>query len=185
RWSSQLEEHKSTFVSQAEQIAGWDADMRSHHKALLSLASEVHELQDEESKQDQRLEAVSSHLDDIDQSLDILRQNVSDLMRQSGNREGALSMRSADSARTHYYQLAGEVSSQLHDAEQQLEVLTSQMAQLGQAQSQGATEAIRRTVEAHMRTMQWIDDTVGVLNAEADAVGLQLQQFGVGGSRSQ
>jgi chromosome segregation ATPase len=176
-WQKQLSEQKTAFVGQAEQISGWDADLRSHHRALLSLASETHELKSEESKLDSRLSAIGAHLDDIDSCIDGLREDTGVLMQRSSLSAGH---NSADMARSQYYRLADAVAAQLSDAESKLDSLSRSIGGLAAADaSSGSMEVVQRTVEAHMRTMQWVNSTVEALEAEANAVGVQLQQVGL------
>ncbi len=172
-WKEQLQTQKDGFVKQAEQISGWDADLRSHHLALLSLAAETHELTNEEAKLDRRLGAISSHLDGIDACIDDLRMETSSLMQRSAG-SGS---HTADMARAQYYKLADDVAAQLAEAEAKLESLTRNISGLASADSSsGSMDAVQRTIEAHMRTMQWVNSTVEALETEARQ--LDLQQIG-------
>ncbi|KAH9635266.1 hypothetical protein HF086_001922 [Spodoptera exigua] len=147
KWTLELEEQEKTFINQATQINAWDR--------LLIANGEKNEQQSLEHELDFVL-AQQKELEDLLEPMEKqLSEETVDRLR--------------DPEREHMYSLAENLDTQLRQMSEDLKEVIEHLNETNRSQdSNDPIVQIGRILNAHMSSMQWIDNSIAQISTKLD-----------------
>uniref|UniRef100_A0A8C5TVD1 Nuclear pore glycoprotein p62 n=1 Tax=Malurus cyaneus samueli TaxID=2593467 RepID=A0A8C5TVD1_9PASS len=155
KWSLELEDQEKHFLHQATQVNAWDRMLIENGEKITSLHREVEKVKVDQKRLDQELDFILSQQKELEDLLTPLEESVKE---QSG---------------TIYlhYKLAENIDAQLKRMAQDLKDIIEHLnTSGGPADTSDPLQQICKILNAHMDSLQWIDQNSAVLQRKVEEV---------------
>ncbi|XP_069667285.1 nuclear pore glycoprotein p62 isoform X1 [Haliaeetus albicilla] len=157
KWSLELEDQEKHFLHQATQVNAWDQTLIENGEKITSLHREVEKVKLDQKRLDQELDFILSQQKELEDLLTPLEESVKE-------QSGTIYLQHADEERERTYKLAENIDAQLKRMAQDLKDITEHLnTSRGPADTSDPLQQICKILNAHMDSLQWIDQNSGKL----------------------
>ncbi|XP_026735535.1 nuclear pore glycoprotein p62-like isoform X2 [Trichoplusia ni] len=159
KWTLELEEQEKTFINQATQINAWDRLLIANGEKIVELNDAVQSVKNEQQSLEHELEFVLAQQKELE---DLLAPMEKQLLEDTGDRL-------RDPEREHMYTLAENLDTQLRQMSEDLKEVIEHLNETNRSQdSNDPIVQIGRILNAHMSSMQWIDNSIAQISTKLD-----------------
>uniref|UniRef100_A0A4W5LNE2 Nuclear pore glycoprotein p62 n=1 Tax=Hucho hucho TaxID=62062 RepID=A0A4W5LNE2_9TELE len=164
KWSLELEDQERHFLQQATQVNAWDRTLVENGEKITSLHREMEKVKLDQRRLDQELDFILSQQKELEDLLSPLEESVKE-------QSGTIYMQNADEERERTYKLAENVDAQLKRMSQDLkEIIEHLNTSSGPADNTDPLQQICKILNAHMDSLQWIDQNSVLLQRRVEDV---------------
>ncbi|XP_036380853.1 nucleoporin 62 like [Megalops cyprinoides] len=164
KWSLELEDQERHFLQQATQVNAWDRMLVENGEKITSLHREMEKVKLDQRRLDQELDFILSQQKELEDLLSPLEESVKE-------QSGTIYMQNADEERERTYKLAENVDAQLKRMSQDLkEIIEHLNTSSGSADTSDPLQQICKILNAHMDSLQWIDQNSLLLQRRVEEV---------------
>ncbi|KAI1902706.1 hypothetical protein AGOR_G00018780 [Albula goreensis] len=164
KWSLELEDQERHFLQQATQVNAWDRMLLENGERITSLHREMEKVKLDQRRLDQELDFILSQQKELEDLLSPLEESVKE-------QSGTIYMQNADEERERTYKLAENVDGQLKRMSQDLkEIIEHLNTSSGPADTSDPLQQICKILNAHMDSLQWIDQNSVLLQRRVEEV---------------
>ncbi|KPP73464.1 nuclear pore glycoprotein p62-like [Scleropages formosus] len=164
KWSLELEDQERHFLQQATQVNAWDRMLVENGEKITSLHKEMEKVKLDQRRLDQELDFILSQQKELEDLLGPLEESVKE-------QSGTIYMQNADEERERTYKLAENVDAQLKRMSQDLkEIIEHLNTSSGPADTSDPLQQICKILNAHMDSLQWIDQNSVLLQRRVEEV---------------
>ncbi|XP_077642719.1 nuclear pore glycoprotein p62-like [Lonchura striata] len=164
KWSLELEDQEKHFLHQATQVNAWDRMLIENGEKITSLHREVEKVKVDQKRLDQELDFILSQQKELEDLLSPLEESVKE-------QSGTIYLQHADEERERTYKLAENIDAQLKRMAQDLKDIIDHLnTSGGPADSSDPLQQICKILNAHMDSLQWIDQNSAVLQRKVEEV---------------
>ncbi|KAJ8405740.1 hypothetical protein AAFF_G00311770 [Aldrovandia affinis] len=164
KWSLELEDQERHFLQQATQVNAWDRMLLENGEKITSLHREMEKVKLDQRRLDQELDFILSQQKELEDLLSPLEESVKE-------QSGTIYMQNADEERERTYKLAENVDAQLKRMSQDLkEIIEHLNTSSGPADTSDPLQQICKILNAHMDSLQWIDQNSVLLQRRVEEV---------------
>uniref|UniRef100_A0A8C7LZY8 Nuclear pore glycoprotein p62 n=1 Tax=Oncorhynchus mykiss TaxID=8022 RepID=A0A8C7LZY8_ONCMY len=164
KWSLELEDQERHFLQQATQVNAWDRTLVENGEKITSLHREMEKVKLDQRRLDQELDFILSQQKELEDLLSPLEESVKE-------QSGTIYMQNADEERERTYKLAENVDAQLKRMSQDLkEIIEHLNTSSGPADNSDPLQQICKILNAHMDSLQWIDQNSVLLQRRVEDV---------------
>ncbi|NXV79595.1 NUP62 protein, partial [Atlantisia rogersi] len=151
KWSLELEDQEKHFLHQATQVNAWDRTLIENGEKITSLHREVEKVKLDQKRLDQELDFILSQQKELEDLLTPLEESVKE-------QSGTIYLQHADEERERTYKLAENIDAQLKRMAQDLKDIIEHLnTSGGSADTSDPLQQICKILNAHMESLQWID----------------------------
>ncbi|XP_035682549.1 nuclear pore glycoprotein p62-like isoform X1 [Branchiostoma floridae] len=169
KWSVQLEETERTFLHQATQVNAWDRQVIENGEKIVALNEAVQRVKLDQGRLDHELDFILAQQRELEDMLLPLEGAVK-------SQAPSIYQQHADLEREHTYQLAENTDAQLKRMMQDIKDIIEHLNQSGAPNtSNDPLHQIARILNAHMDSLQWLDQNAAVLQRKVDEVAKQCE----------
>ncbi|XP_075619519.1 nuclear pore glycoprotein p62-like isoform X3 [Balearica regulorum gibbericeps] len=155
KWSLELEDQEKHFLHQATQVNAWDRTLIENGEKITSLHREVEKVKLDQKRLDQELDFILSQQKELEDLLTPLEESVKE-------QSGTIYLQHADEERERTYKLAENIDAQLKRMAQDLKDIIDHLnTSGGPADTSDPLQQICKILNAHMDSLQWIDQNSG------------------------
>ncbi|KAJ6653526.1 hypothetical protein lerEdw1_009106 [Lerista edwardsae] len=156
KWSLELEDQEKHFLQQATQVNAWDRTLIENGEKITSLHREVEKVKLDQKRLDQELDFILSQQKELEDLLTPLEESVKE-------QSGTIYLQHADEEREKTYKLAENIDAQLKRMAQDLKDIIEHLnTSGGPADTSDPLQQICKILNAHMDSLQWIDQNSGI-----------------------
>ncbi|KAM6934354.1 uncharacterized protein FYW49_000632 [Xenentodon cancila] len=164
KWSLELEDQERNFLQQATQVNAWDRMLVENGEKITSLHKEMEKVKLDQRRLNQELDFILSQQKELEDLLCPLEESVKE-------QSGTIYMQNADEERERTYKLAENVDAQLKRMSQDLkEIIEHLNTSSGPADTSDPLQQICKILNAHMDSLQWIDQNSVLLQRRVEEV---------------
>ncbi|XP_059680413.1 nuclear pore glycoprotein p62-like isoform X1 [Gavia stellata] len=164
KWSLELEDQEKHFLHQATQVNAWDRTLIENGEKITSLHREVEKVKLDQKRLDQELDFILSQQKELEDLLTPLEESVKE-------QSGTIYLQHADEERERTYKLAENIDAQLKRMAQDLKDIIEHLnTSGGPADTSDPLQQICKILNAHMDSLQWIDQNSAVLQRKVEEV---------------
>ncbi|KAM6154628.1 nuclear pore glycoprotein p62 isoform 1-T3 [Erethizon dorsatum] len=164
KWSLELEDQERHFLQQATQVNAWDRTLIENGEKITSLHREVEKVKLDQKRLDQELDFILSQQKELEDLLSPLEESVKE-------QSGTIYLQHADEEREKTYKLAENIDAQLKRMAQDLKDIIEHLnTSGGPADSSDPLQQICKILNAHMDSLQWIDQNSALLQRKVEEV---------------
>ncbi|NWR52905.1 NUP62 protein, partial [Regulus satrapa] len=164
KWSLELEDQEKHFLHQATQVNAWDRMLIENGEKITSLHREVEKVKVDQKRLDQELDFILSQQKELEDLLTPLEESVKE-------QSGTIYLQHADEERERTYKLAENIDAQLKRMAQDLKDIIDHLnTSGGPADTNDPLQQICKILNAHMDSLQWIDQNSAVLQRKVEEV---------------
>uniref|UniRef100_A0A8C5GQP4 Nuclear pore glycoprotein p62 n=1 Tax=Gouania willdenowi TaxID=441366 RepID=A0A8C5GQP4_GOUWI len=164
KWSLELEDQERHFLQQATQVNAWDRMLVENGEKITSLHKEMEKVKLDQRRLNQELDFILSQQKELEDLLCPLEESVKE-------QSGTIYMQNADEERERTYKLAENVDAQLKRMSQDLkEIIEHLNTSSGPADTSDPLQQICKILNAHMDSLQWIDQNSVLLQRRVEEV---------------
>ncbi|XP_014868809.1 PREDICTED: nuclear pore glycoprotein p62 [Poecilia mexicana] len=164
KWSLELEDQERHFLQQATQVNAWDRMLVENGEKITSLHKELEKVKLDQRRLNQELDFILSQQKELEDLLCPLEESVKE-------QSGTIYMQNADEERERTYKLAENVDAQLKRMSQDLkEIIDHLNTSSGPADTSDPLQQICKILNAHMDSLQWIDQNSVLLQRRVEEV---------------
>ncbi|CAB1441724.1 unnamed protein product [Pleuronectes platessa] len=164
KWSLELEDQERHFLQQATQVNAWDRMLVENGEKITSLHKEMEKVKLDQRRLNQELDFILSQQKELEDVLCPLEESVKE-------QSGTIYMQNADEERERTYKLAENVDAQLKRMSQDLkEIIEHLNTSSGPADTSDPLQQICKILNAHMDSLQWIDQNSVLLHRRVEEV---------------
>ncbi|XP_042663106.1 nuclear pore glycoprotein p62-like [Tyto alba] len=164
KWSLELEDQEKHFLHQATQVNAWDRTLIENGEKITSLHREVEKVKLDQKRLDQELDFILSQQKELEDLLTPLEESVKE-------QSGTIYLQHADEERERTYKLAENIDAQLKRMAQDLKDITEHLnTSRGPADTSDPLQQICKILNAHMDSLQWIDQNSAMLQRKVEEV---------------
>ncbi|XP_074072596.1 nuclear pore glycoprotein p62-like [Macrotis lagotis] len=164
KWSLELEDQEKHFLHQATQVNAWDRTLIENGEKITSLHREVEKVKLDQKRLDQELDFILSQQKELEDLLAPLEEAMKE-------QSGTIYLQHADEEREKTYKLAENIDAQLKSMAQDLKDVTEHLNMSGgPSDSNDPLQQICKILNAHMDSLQWIDQNSGLLQQKMEEV---------------
>ncbi|XP_066995442.2 nuclear pore glycoprotein p62 [Anabrus simplex] len=158
KWTLELEEQEKVFLNQATQVNAWDRLLIENGEKLVELSNSVERVKLEQQQLDHELEFILAQQRELE---DLLTPLEKELANNSVS----------DPGREHTYQLAENLDTQLKQMSEDLKEIIELLNETNRTQDNtDPIVQIGRILNAHMNSLQWIDQNTTLIQTQLDQV---------------
>ncbi|XP_038630512.1 nucleoporin 62 like isoform X2 [Scyliorhinus canicula] len=169
KWSVELEDQEKQFLHQATQVNAWDRMLIENGEKITALHREAEKVKLDQKRLDQELDFILSQQKELEDLLVPLEQSVRD-------QHGTIYLQHADEEREHTYKLAENIDAQLKRMAQDLkEIIQHLNTTSGSSEVSDPLQQICKILNAHMDSLQWIDQSSVLLQKKVEDVSKQFE----------
>ncbi|XP_072361056.1 nucleoporin 62 like isoform X2 [Scyliorhinus torazame] len=169
KWSVELEDQEKLFLHQATQVNAWDRMLIENGEKITALHREAEKVKLDQKRLDQELDFILSQQKELEDLLAPLEQSVRD-------QHGTIYLQHADEEREHTYKLAENIDAQLKRMAQDLkEIIQHLNTTSGSSEVSDPLQQICKILNAHMDSLQWIDQSSVLLQKKVEDVSKQFE----------
>uniref|UniRef100_A0A8D0DKC6 Nuclear pore glycoprotein p62 n=1 Tax=Salvator merianae TaxID=96440 RepID=A0A8D0DKC6_SALMN len=164
KWSLELEDQEKHFLQQATQVNAWDRTLIENGEKITSLHREVEKVKLDQKRLDQELDFILSQQKELEDLLIPLEESVKE-------QSGTIYLQHADEEREKTYKLAENIDAQLKRMAQDLKDIIEHLnTSAGPADTSDPLQQICKILNAHMDSLQWIDQNSALLQRKVEEV---------------
>ncbi|KAM6056727.1 nuclear pore glycoprotein p62-like [Theristicus caerulescens] len=164
KWSLELEDQEKHFLHQATQVNAWDRMLIENGEKITSLHREVEKVKLDQKRLDQELDFILSQQKELEDLLTPLEESVKE-------QSGTIYLQHADEERERTYKLAENIDAQLkHMAQDLKDIIEHLNTSGGPADTSDPLQQICKILNAHMDSLQWIEQNSAVLQRKVEEV---------------
>ncbi|XP_044308599.1 nucleoporin-62 C-terminal-like protein [Varanus komodoensis] len=164
KWSLELEDQEKHFLQQATQVNAWDRTLIENGEKITSLHREVEKVKLDQKRLDQELDFILSQQKELEDLLVPLEESVKE-------QSGTIYLQHADEEREKTYKLAENIDAQLKRMAQDLKDIIEHLnTSGGPADTSDPLQQICKILNAHMDSLQWIDQNSALLQRKVEEV---------------
>ncbi|NXP15322.1 NUP62 protein, partial [Thinocorus orbignyianus] len=164
KWSLELEDQEKHFLHQATQVNAWDRMLIENGEKITCLHREVEKVKLDQKRLDQELDFILSQQKELEDLLTPLEESVKE-------QSGTIYLQHADEERERTYKLAENIDAQLKRMAQDLKDIIEHLnTSGGPADTSDPLQQICKILNAHMDSLQWIDQNSAVLQRKVEEV---------------
>uniref|UniRef100_A0A1A8QR40 Nuclear pore glycoprotein p62 n=1 Tax=Nothobranchius rachovii TaxID=451742 RepID=A0A1A8QR40_9TELE len=164
KWSLELEDQERHFLQQATQVNAWDRMLVENGEKITSLHKELEKVKLDQRRLNQELDFILSQQKELEDLLCPLEESVKE-------QSGTIYMQNADEERERTYKLAENIDAQLKRMSQDLkEIIEHLNTSSGPADTSDPLQQICKILNAHMDSLQWIDQNSVLLQRRVEEV---------------
>uniref|UniRef100_A0A672L2F3 Nuclear pore glycoprotein p62 n=1 Tax=Sinocyclocheilus grahami TaxID=75366 RepID=A0A672L2F3_SINGR len=164
KWSSELEDQERHFLQQATQVNAWDRMLVENGEKITALHKDMEKVKLDQRRLDQELDFILSQQKELEDLLGPLEESVKE-------QSGTIYMQNADEERERTYKLAENVDAQLKRMSQDLkEIIEHLNTSSGPADSTDPLQQICKILNAHMDSLQWVEQNSALLQRRVEEV---------------
>ncbi|XP_078067326.1 nucleoporin 62 like [Mustelus asterias] len=169
KWSVELEDQEKQFLLQATQVNAWDRMLIENGEKITALHREAEKVKLDQKRLDQELDFILSQQKELEDLLAPLEQSVRD-------QHGTIYLQHADEEREHTYKLAENIDAQLKRMAQDLkEIIQHLNTTSSSSEVSDPLQQICKILNAHMDSLQWIDQSSVLLQKKVEDVSKQFE----------
>nr|XP_049705848.1 nuclear pore glycoprotein p62 isoform X2 [Helicoverpa armigera] len=159
KWTLELEEQENVFINQATQINAWDRLLIANGEKIVELNDAVQSVKNEQQSLEHELDFVLAQQKELE---DLLAPMEKQLSEETVDRL-------RDPEREHMYSLAENLDTQLRQMSEDLKEVIEHLNETNRSQdSNDPIVQIGRILNAHMSSMQWIDNSIAQISTKLD-----------------
>ncbi|XP_072482069.1 nuclear pore glycoprotein p62 isoform X13 [Notamacropus eugenii] len=164
KWSLELEDQEKHFLQQATQVNAWDRTLIENGEKITSLHREVEKVKLDQKRLDQELDFILSQQKELEDLLVPLEEAVKE-------QSGTIYLQHADEEREKTYKLAENIDAQLKRMAQDLKEIIEHLNMAGgPPDTTDPLQQICKILNAHMDSLQWIDQNSALLQRKVEEV---------------
>ncbi|XP_041427917.1 nucleoporin 62kDa L homeolog isoform X2 [Xenopus laevis] len=164
KWSLELEDQEKHFLQQATQVNAWDRTLMQNGERITTLHREMEKVKLDQKRLDQELDFILSQQKELEDLLTPLEESVKE-------QSGTIYLQHADEEREKTYKLAENIDAQLKRMAQDLkEVIEHLNTSAGPGDASNPLQQICKILNAHMDSLQWIDQNSALLQRKVEQV---------------
>ncbi|XP_057574359.1 nucleoporin-62 C-terminal-like protein isoform X4 [Hippopotamus amphibius kiboko] len=164
KWNLELEDQEKHFLHQATQVNAWDHTLIENGEKITALHGEVEKVKLDQKRLEQELDFILSQQKELEDLLTSLEEYVKDQSR-------SVYAQYADEEREKTYKLAENVDAQLKRMAQDLKDVIDYLNTFeSPADTTDPLQQICKILNAHMNSLQWINQTSGMLQRKVEEV---------------
>lgn len=153
------------FVSQAEKVNEWDKLLISNGEKIVALNQEVERVKVEQQQLEHELNYVDGQQKELQDCLVPLEKELA-------------SLSASDPEREYTYRLAEDLDTQLKRMSEDLKEIIEHLNQANSTQdSSDPIVQIGKILNAHMNSLQWLDQQTTLLNQKIQQIDQMHQNF--------
>ncbi|XP_054012520.1 nuclear pore glycoprotein p62 [Hylaeus anthracinus] len=165
KWTLELEEQEKVFVNQAAQVNAWDKLLITNGEKIVALNQEVERVKIEQQQLEHELDYVVGQQKELQDCLVPLEKELE-------------SLSVSDPEREYTYRLAEELDTQLKCMSEDLKEIIEHLNQANRTQdSSDPIVQIGKILNAHMNSLQWLDQQTNLLNQKIQQIDQMHQNF--------
>ncbi|XP_012542406.1 nuclear pore glycoprotein p62 [Monomorium pharaonis] len=165
KWTLELEEQEKVFVNQATQVNAWDKLLITNGEKIVTLNQEVERVKIEQQQLEHELDYVVGQQKELQECLVPLEKELA-------------SLSVLDSDREYTYQLSENLDTQLKRMSEDLKEIIEHLNEANRAQdSSDPIVQIGKILNAHMNSLQWLDQQTALLNQKIQQIDQMHQSF--------
>ncbi|XP_063169368.1 nucleoporin-62 C-terminal-like protein [Candoia aspera] len=162
KWSLELEDQEKHFLQQATQVNAWDRTLVENGEKITALHREVEKVKLDQKRLDQELDFILSQQKELEDLLIPLEESVKE-------QSGTIYLQHADEEREKTYKLAENIDAQLKRMAQDLKDIIEHLnTSGGPADNSDPLQQICKILNAHMDSLQWIDQNSALLQRKVE-----------------
>lgn len=170
-WMRDLDDQEKEFLEQACQLNGLDRIMIDNGEKIIDLNNEVDRLNREQDKLEQELDFIMTQQSYLEQSLNKLETNLEQIpILQGGTSGGSY----GDKDRVYTYQLLLQIDNQLKTMSNDLKEIIQRLNKTQLINLNDPSIQISKILNAHMDSLNWIEDNSLLIQKQIDLLGKQL-----------
>lgn len=159
KWTLELEEQERTFINQATQLNAWDTLLIANGEKIVELNDAVEAVKNEQQSLEHEFDFVLAQQKELE---DLLSPMEKQLLEDNTERL-------RDPEREHMYSLAENLDTQLRQMSEDLKEIIEHLNETNRSQdSNDPIVQIGRILNAHMSSMQWIDNSIAQITNKLD-----------------
>ncbi|XP_048487321.1 nuclear pore glycoprotein p62 [Plutella xylostella] len=156
KWTIELEEQEKTFINQATQINAWDRLLIANGEKIVELNEAVQSVKNQQQTLEHECEFVLAQQKELQDMLAPLESCLQATAPTDPHRE-------------HMYSLAENLDSQLRQMSEDLKEVIEHLNETNRGQdSSDPIVQIGRILNAHMSSMQWVDNSIAQISTKLD-----------------
>uniref|UniRef100_M3XXC5 Nuclear pore glycoprotein p62 n=1 Tax=Mustela putorius furo TaxID=9669 RepID=M3XXC5_MUSPF len=164
KWNLDLEDQEKYFLHQATQVNAWDRTLIENGEKITTLHGEVEKVKLDQQRLEQELDFILSQQKELENLLTPLEEFVKD-------HSGAPYLQLADEDHGKTYKLAENIDAQLKRMAQDLKDIVEHLNRVGSpADTTDPLQQICKILNAHMDSLQWINQNSGMLQKKVEEV---------------
>ncbi|XP_015437250.1 PREDICTED: nuclear pore glycoprotein p62 isoform X2 [Dufourea novaeangliae] len=165
KWTLELEEQEKVFVNQAAQVNAWDKLLITNGEKIVGLNQEVERVKIEQQQLEHELDYVVGQQKELQDCLVPLEKELA-------------SLSVSDPEREYTYRLAEDLDTQLKRMSEDLKEIIEHLNQANRTQdSSDPIVQIGKILNAHMNSLQWLDQQTALLNQKIQQIDQMHQNF--------
>ena len=166
KWTIELEEQEKIFLNQATQVNSWDRMIFENGEAIVNLNEDVEKVKADQTRLEHELDFIKGLQSELEDVLKPLEASVA--ASSSTATTGSLSSSGVhvtagiDTERERVYQKAEQMDAQLQRMSEDLKEIIVHINAQNRAQddSNDPVVQIGRVLNAHMDSLQWVDQSM-------------------------
>lgn len=160
-----MEEQEKVFVNQATQVNAWDKLLITNGEKIVTLNQEVERVKIEQQQLEHELDYVVGQQKELQEWLVPLEKELA-------------SLSVSDSDREYTYRLSENLDTQLKRMSEDLKEIIEHLNEANRAQdSSDPIVQIGKILNAHMNSLQWLDQQTALLNQKIQQIDQMHQSF--------
>ncbi|XP_076684503.1 nucleoporin 62 [Andrena cerasifolii] len=165
KWTLELEEQEKVFVNQAAQVNAWDKLLITNGEEIVALNQEVERVKIEQQQLEHELDYVVGQQKELQDCLVPLEKELA-------------SLSVSDPEREYTYRLAEDLDTQLKRMSEDLKEIIEHLNEANRTQdSSDPIVQIGKILNAHMNSLQWLDQQTSMLNQKIQQIDQMHQNF--------
>ncbi|XP_034509467.1 nucleoporin-62 C-terminal-like protein [Ailuropoda melanoleuca] len=163
-WNLDLEDQEKYFLHQASQVNAWDRTLIENGEKITTLHGEVEKVKLDQQRLEQELDFILSQQKELEDLLTPLEEFVKD-------QSGSAYLQHAYEEHGKTYKLAENIDAQLKRMAQDLKDIIEHLNTFGNpADPTDPLRQICKILNAHMDSLQWINQNSGMLQRKVEEV---------------
>lgn len=159
KWTLDLEEQEKIFIGQAAEINAWDQLFSSNSEKIISVNNEVENMKLQQLQLDHELDFILAQQRELEECLVPLEKELESTPTNT------------DPEREHTYHLAEHLDTQLKQMSEDLKEIIEHLNESSRTQdTSDPIVQIGRILNAHMNSLQWIDQNIVNIQTQLDNV---------------
>lgn len=165
KWTLELEEQEKVFVNQATQVNVWDKLLINNGEKIVTLNQEVERVKLEQQQLKHELDYVVGQQKELQDCLVPLEKELA-------------SLSVSDPEREYTYRLAESIDTQLKQMSEDLKEIIEHLNEANRIQdSSDPIVQISKILNAHMNSLQWLDQRTALLTQKIQQIDQMHQNF--------
>ncbi|KAG6911717.1 hypothetical protein DXG01_007967 [Tephrocybe rancida] len=183
KWSTDLETHVKEFNKFAGEVAVWDRALIENSNTLAALYSHVEAAERDQNDIDQSLDHIEQQQTELASTLIAYEKVAQEILGSQGGGMRALDTGPADTERDKNYMLATDLHTHLDDLSGSLtqmidSVNALSLPSIDSSPAEDPMAQIAQILSSHLESLQWIDGAVGDVEGKITEVEHRVKENG-------